>query len=215
MPENINKPLIKSKKERDHGEVFTPPWLIDEMICLVKDEAEQISSRFLEPACGTGNFLKEVLIKKLTISKKKYGKSDFTLRHYALLALMSIYGIEILEDNVKECREKLISVYKDFLGTKKNDEDISAASYVLEKNIVKADALSMLTEENEPIIFSEWAYIGKGSYQRRDFRFDILTHASSFSKKDSLFADLGKHEIFLPIKTYKPMSISSLAKENS
>ena len=69
----------------------------------------------------------------------------------------------------------------------------------------------MQTIDNNPIAFAEWGYLGKGKFQRRDFRFDVLTGASAFSAEGSLFADLGKHEIFLPIKTYEPMTIRELA----
>src|ERR1700722_12059200 len=103
--------LIKSKKRvADHGEVFTPPWMVEAMFDLVKAESERIDSRLLEPACGSGNFLVPVLKRKLTTVHAQYGKSDFERRHHALLALMSIYGIELLDDNVAECRENLLNV---------------------------------------------------------------------------------------------------------
>jgi hypothetical protein len=70
----------------------------------VKGETERIDSRFLEPACGSGNFLVRVLRRKLAAVELKYGSSDFERQHFALLALMCIYGIELLEDNIAECR---------------------------------------------------------------------------------------------------------------
>src|SRR5680860_385146 len=107
MPRPMN--LVKSKQRVvDHGEVFTPAWMVEAMLDLVKDESERIDSRFLEPACGSGNFLVPVLKRKLTTVRARYGKSDFENRHHALLALMSIYGIELLEDNIAECRENLL-----------------------------------------------------------------------------------------------------------
>src|SRR5690348_14335304 len=97
--------LIESKQRvADHGEVFTPAWMVEAMLDLVKDETERIDSRFLEPACGSGNFLVQVLVRKLLAVQLKYGESEFERRHYALLALMCIYGIELLEDNIAECR---------------------------------------------------------------------------------------------------------------
>ena len=97
--------LVRSKQRvADHGEVFTPPWLVEAMLDLVKGESERIDSRFLEPACGSGNFLVRVLFRKLTTVQHKYGKSDFEKRNFALLGLMCIYGIELLPDNVAECR---------------------------------------------------------------------------------------------------------------
>src|SRR3954449_13612217 len=98
---------IRSRQRvADHGEVFTPDWLVEDMLDLVKDESERIDARFLEPACGSGNFLVPVLTRKLTTVHARYGKSDFERRHQALLGLMSIYGIELLDDNVAECRLK-------------------------------------------------------------------------------------------------------------
>jgi hypothetical protein len=207
--------LIKSKQRvEDHGEVFTPIWLVDEMLNLVKNETERIDSRFLEPACGSGNFLKQILKRKLAAVEIKYGKSEFDRNHYAILGLMCIYGIELLKDNIKECHENLIGIYSEYLGISNDDETYKAASYVLSQNIVHADALSMKTNLGIPISFAEWGYLGKGKFQRRDFRFDALTGASAFSAEGSLFADLGKHEIFLPIKTYEPVTIRELASFN-
>src|ERR1700689_4551974 len=103
--------LIKSKRRvADHGEVFTPPWLVEKMLDLVRGETERIDSRFLEPACGSGNFLVPVLKRKLATVQARNGKSDFEMRHYALLALTSIYGIELLEDTVAECRQNWLEV---------------------------------------------------------------------------------------------------------
>lgn len=204
--------LIKSKQRvADHGEVFTPEWVVDAMLDLVKDECERIDSRFLEPACGSGNFLIQILKRKLAVVELKYCKSDFDKKHYALLALMSIYGIELLTDNIKECHINLLEVLAEYLNVDINDDIYSAASYVLSQNIVHGDALSMQTNTKSSITFAEWGYIGKGKYQRRDFLFDALTGASAFSAEGSLFADLGKHEIFLPLKTYEPATINDLA----
>lgn len=205
--------LVKSKQRvADHGEVFTPEWLVDAMLDLVKDETSRIDSRFLEPACGSGNFLIKVLGRKLAAVEMKFGKSDFEKRHYALLALMCIYGIELLEDNVSECRENMLRIFSEYLGLNKSDDLYLAASYALSANIVHGDALSMQTIRNVPISFAEWGYLGKGKFQRRDFRFDALTGASAFNTEGSLFADLGKHEIFIPIRTYEPSTITDLAK---
>jgi len=204
--------LIKSKKRvADHGEVFTPPWLVDAMLDLVKDEAERIDSRFLEPACGSGNFLVRVLQRKLAAVQVKFGKSDFEKRHYALLGLMCTYGIELLEDNIAECRANMLEVLADYLNVSEADDVYHAASFVLSQNLVHGDALTMRTTDGEPIIFAEWGYLGKGKFQRRDFRLDVLTGSSKFSAEDSLFAHLGKHEIFTPIKTYPTMTVRDLA----
>ena len=174
--------LIKSKRRvADHGEVFTPRWLVEKMLDLVKGETERIDSRFLEPACGSGNFLVPVLQRKLAAVEAKYGKSDFEKRHYALLAVMCTYGIELLADNIAECRANMLEVFADYLNLNETDELYLAATYVLSQNLVHGDALTMRTHDGQPITFAEWGYLGKGKFQRRDFRFDVLTQMSSFS----------------------------------
>ncbi len=180
---------IKSKQRvTDHGEVFTPAWLIEAMLDLVKDETERIDSRFLEPACGSGNFLVQILRRKLAAVELRYGKSDFERRHYALLALMCIYGIELLADNISECRENMLS-----------------------QNLVHGDALTMRTHDDQPITFAEWGYLGKGKFQRRDFRYDTLTMASTLTSEGALFSNLSMHEIFKPNATYPPLTVGELA----
>jgi hypothetical protein len=203
--------LVKSKRRvADHGEVFTPAWLVEAMLDLLKDESERIDSRFLEPACGSGNFLVQVLHRKLAAVELKFGRSEFEKRHYALFGLMCMYGIELLDDNVAECRANLLEILVDYLAVDETDDVYRAAEQVLEDNIVHGDALAMTTSDGEPIIFAEWGYLGKGKFQRRDFRYDTLVQMSSFGE-DTLFADLGKHEIFTPVRSYPPLTISELA----
>jgi hypothetical protein len=214
----MNQPInqIKSKQRvADHGEVFTPAWMVEAMLDLVKDETERIDSRFLEPACGSGNFLVRVLQRKLVAVELKFGKSDFEKRHYALLALMCTYGIELLEDNIAECRANMLEILADYLKIDESDDLYRAASYVLSQNIVHGDALKMHTNANQPITFAEWGYLGKGKFQRRDFRFDDLTTSSAYSAKGTLWANVSKHEIFTPIKTYPPMTVSELGAVTS
>jgi len=204
--------LVKTKQRvADHGEVFTPPWLVEAMLDLVKDETERIDSRFLEPACGSGNFLVRILARKLTAVQAKYGASPFERRHYALLALMSIYGVELLADNVEECKANLLSILSEFLQDEGSEELLLAASHVLSCNIVRGDALEMKTHLKQAITFAEWGYLGKGKFQRRDFNYSTLTQSSAFSAQDSLFGHLGKHEIFSPSKSYPPMTVRELA----
>ena len=166
--------LFKSKERvANHGEVFTPAWMVEAMLDLVKGETERIDSRFLEPACGSGNILVKILQRKLAAVELKIGKSDFEKQQYALFALMCAYGIELLPDN--------------------------------------GDALTMRASDGQPITFAEWGYLGKGKVQRRDFCLDVLTGSSAYSQEGTLFAHLGKHEIFTPTKTYPPMTVIELA----
>ena len=204
--------LIKSKKRvADHGEVFTPDWLVEKMLDLVKGETERIDSRFLEPACGSGNFLVPILQRKLAVVELKFGKSDFEKRHYALLGLMCCYGVELLEDNIAECRVNMLVPFADYLKIDEADDLYRAALFVLSLNLVHGDAMTMKDITGQPINVVEWGYLGKGKFQRRDFRLDVLTGMSSFAAEDSLFAHLGKHEIFTPTLAYPPMTVSELA----
>ena len=204
--------LIKSKKRvADHGEVFTPPWLVEKMLDLVKGESERIDSRFLEPACGSGNFLVPILQRKLAAVEAKYGRSEFEKRHYALLGLTCVYGIELLADNIAECRANMLAVFASYLRLDETDELYRAASHVLSLNLIHGDAMTMKDACGDPITVAEWGYLGKGKFQRRDFRLDVLTGMSRFREERTLFAGLGNHEIFKPVDSYPPMTVPELA----
>ncbi|MBN9215552.1 MAG: restriction endonuclease subunit M [Microbacterium sp. SCN 70-200] len=202
--------LVKSRQRvADHGEVFTPRWLVDDMLNLVKGETERIDSRFLEPACGSGNFLVPILERKLAAVQTRYGKSAFEKRRYALFALMCVYGIELLADNAAECRENLEGTFARVLKLEPADSLVLAARAVLAVNIVQGDALAMTDATGEPIVFPEWGYLGRGKYQRRDFRFDALTQRSAAS--GTLFDAFEEHEIFTPVRTYPAMTVDDIA----
>jgi hypothetical protein len=203
---------VRSKKRvSDHGEVFTPPWLVEAMLDLVKHESQRIDSRFLEPACGSGNFLVDVLSRKLATVEVKFGKGEFEKRHYALFGLMCVYGIELLEDNVAECRANLLQMLAEYLAVDESEDVYRAGAQVLATNIVHGDALTMKTIDGEPITFAEWGYLGKGKFQRRDFRYRTLVRMSSFGD-DTQVGDLGKHEIFTPLRSYPPVTIVEMAE---
>lgn len=180
------------------------------MLDLVKGESVRIDARFLEPACGSGNFLVPVLRRKLATVHEKFAKSDFERRNHALLALMSIYGIELLPDNVAECRFSLLETLFDYLGKGLGDQWFAAAKVVVEANIVEANAIDMTTTTGEAITFPEWGYLGKGRFQRRDFRFDTLTQRASI--EGSLFEMLEEHEVFIPVRTYPSMTVAEIAR---
>jgi hypothetical protein len=202
---------IKSKQRvADHGEVFTPAWMVEAMLDLVKDESERIDSRFLEPACGSGNFLVQILRRKLVVVDHKHGESDFERRHYALLALMCIYGIELLGDNIADCRANLLEILSGHLNLDPSDELYRAASHVLSLNLVHGDARAMRTHDDRPIIFAEWGYLGKGKYQRRDFRLDILTQSAASNEEYSLFNSLELKDLYPP-GDHPPMTMRELA----
>ena len=203
--------LVKSKQRvADHGEVFTPAHVVEAMLDLVKDESERVDSRFLEPACGEGAFLRQVLVRKLATVQKRYGKYEFERRHYALLGLMCIYGIELLEDNVQRCRNNLAEIFVQFINDPSDATWEVAARAVMDVNIVQADALTMKRPDGTNISFPEWGYLGKGMFQRRDFKYSDLTQRSSYA--GTLFAELDDDDLFKPEKVYKPMSVTEIAE---
>ena len=170
---------IKSKERvTEHGEVFTSEREVNAMLDLVKQETERIESRFLEPACGNGNFLAEILNRKLAVVKKQYSKNHLEYEKYSVLAVSSIYGVDILEDNAQECRDRLFeiwdSVYSSVCKNETNDKCREAVKYILKHNILNGDALTMLRSNGEPIIFAQWDLIKGNMIKRRDYRLDEL-----------------------------------------
>jgi SAM-dependent methyltransferase len=170
---------IKSKQRvASRGEVFTAAREVNAMLDLVKQETERIDSRFLEPACGDGNFLAEILRRKLEVVKRKYRKNPPDYELYAVLAITSIYGIDICSDNVTECRARIFEIFdKEYtFNCKKaaNNETREAVIYILRRNIVCGDALSMKTENGEPIAFSQWEIVTGSMLKRIDYRYDQL-----------------------------------------
>jgi hypothetical protein len=194
---------VKSKRRvADHGEVLTGKREVNAMLDLVKSETERIDSRFLEPACGTGNFLTEILERKLHVVEARYGKSPLDYERYAILAVSSIYGIDILEDNVQQCRQRLFGIfdlnYLRLFKNKTNDACRESVRYILERNIIHGDALSLKTmgDNPKPIVFSEWSPVNGSMLKRRDFTFHgLLEHAAI--KELPLFSDLGE-DVFIP-----------------
>lgn len=178
----VNEQVKSRKRVADHGEVFTSEREVNAMLDLVKQETERIDSRFLEPACGTGNFLAEILNRKLKVVKKRYSKNNLDYEKYAVLAITSIYGVDILEDNVLECRNRMFSIFNDeytkICKEDANDECREAVRYILSRNILHGDALTMATLEGEPIIFSEWSLVSGSMIKRRDYRYDELLAGS-------------------------------------
>src|SRR5690606_28370755 len=181
------------------------------MLDLVKDEAERIDSRFLEPACGSGNFLVKVLQRKLAAVELRYGGYDFERRHYALLGLMCVYGIELLGDNIPESRSNLLDIVYDYLNLDSSELASDAPAHVLSRSLIHGDALTMRNVDAQAITFAEWGYLGKGRFQRRDFRFDRLTQSPDHPSDSALFASIANQEVFRPTKSYPPMTMLELA----
>jgi len=191
-----------------HGEVFTNPREVNAMLDLVKAETERIDSRFLEPACGDGNFLIEILRRKLTICEARVKAKQYTqlqYEHDAVWAISSIYGIELLADNAAACRERLLNYfteqYHGLFKSKCKDNCTEAARYILSKNIIHGDALSYkrVDKPDEWIHISEWSFIGAGRVTRRDYEFSYLVGEY---ESDGLFSDLPA-ESFAPVHFLK------------
>jgi hypothetical protein len=194
------------------------------MLDLVKHETERIDSRFLEPACGTGNFLVPILEKKLAIVKNKYSKSQLEFERYSVVAMSSIYGVDILEDNVIQCRERLFSIFSDLYTALYKDKCkvscLDSIRFILSRNILLGDALSLKTvgERSEPIVFSEWSLVTGSQIKRRDYTFaDIIANESA---KVGLLTDANLADsdrpffISTPIKEFPLCNYLNLSYEN-
>ena len=188
---------IKSKERvAEHGEVFTAEREVNAMLDLVKDETERIDSTFLEPACGEGAFLIKILERKMDIVKKKYGNNEHDYEKYAILALTSLYGVDLMADNAQICRYRLFEYWnKQYTKNCKNianDTVRASARYILEKNILIGNALTLKMVDdnqkdlNEPIIFAEWSLITGTKMKRRNFRMDVMLEAEESNKNLAL-----------------------------
>jgi SAM-dependent methyltransferase len=172
--------IVSKKRVSDHGEVFTAEREVNAMLDLLKQETERIDSRFLEPACGTGNFLIPIIHRKLAIVKQRYSKSRLEFERYATTAIGSVYGIDILEDSVKQCRQRLYEeVNQHYTSLYKSEADEKfrkTLCFILERNIIHGDALTLrMVKNNEaPIVFSEWALVQGSQVKRRDFSFEEI-----------------------------------------
>ena len=207
MQKNKTIKQVKSKQRvADHGEVFTNEREVNAMLDLVKQETERIDSRFLEPACGNGNFLVEILRRKLKVVSRRYKKNQLDYERYAVIAISSVYGIDLLLDNVEECRNRLFNIfqeqYRKLFKDQIKTDCLESIKFILSKNIIQGDALTLKkVESEEPIVFAEWSAVNGSMIKRRDFTLDNLLKAES-SKTDldnSLFGDIYETDpAFLP-----------------
>jgi hypothetical protein len=215
---NINKQVKSKKRVADHGEVFTSEREVNAMLDLVKAETERIDSRFLEPACGNGNFLAEILNRKLKVVEKRYGKSQLEYERYAIIAVSSIYGVEIQEDNAIECRERLFGLfnekYTSLYGDKCKEECRRSVRFLLNRNILWGDALDFTNPvTKEPIVFSEWSAVNGTQLKRRDYVFRFLVEKTH---QFSLFNDEGEAAaIDEPIKDYPLIYFLKLGEDDT
>lgn len=214
----MNKQVKSKERVSKHGEVFTNKREVNAMLDLVRQETERIDSRFLEPACGTGNFLVEVLRRKLNVLKTRYKNSQTEYEPYGISAIGSLYGIDIQLDNVEECRERLFSIfkkeYKSLFKGKVRKDYLGSVEFILNRNIIHGDALTLkqIGLADEPIIFSEWSLVYRDQVKRRDFTMINLLDNQPMDEPN-LFSDLGD-EAFIPTPcaAYPLQSIYKLAK---
>lgn len=194
--------VVSKQRVADHGEVYTHPREVNAMLDLVKHETERIESRFLEPACGTGNFLVEILSRKLAVVESRYKTSQFEFERYAVIAVSSIYGIDILEDNIAACQTRLFdifdAVYARLYKANCKDECRRSVRFILSCNILHGDALTLktVTQPTKPIVFSEWSAVNGSQLKRRDFVYAHLVDKAS-ERELPLFSDLGE-EAYIP-----------------
>jgi hypothetical protein len=210
----MSKSQVKSKERvANHGEVYTSFREVNAMLDLVKQETERIDSRFLEPACGTGNFLAEILNRKLSIVSNRYKKNQIEYEKYSIIAVSSLYGVDILEDNVIECRHRLFNIffdqYKILFNDLIKDECNNSISYLLSKNIIWGNALTLRTvgEKPSPIVFSEWSAVNSNKIKRRDFIMEHLVNTYSLiDPEPNLFSDMGDN-VAIPkaVKEFTPI----------
>jgi hypothetical protein len=210
---------VRSKKRvTEHGEVFTNKREVNAMLDLVMQETERIDSKFLEPACGNGNFLAEVLRRKLSIVDGKYGKIQIEWERYSVIAVSNIYGVDILEDNAQECRERLYNIFNEryinLFDKNCKDECRRSIYYLLKRNILWGDALDFTNPETKaPIVFSEWSAATGTMLKRRDYVFKFLVEKTH---QFSLFNDQGDAAaIDEPVKDFPLVHFLKLGEDDS
>ena len=190
----MEEQVISKERVADHGEVLTAKREVDAMLDLVKQETERIESRFLEPACGNGNFLTAILERKLAVVERRYGKSQLEFERNAFAAVASLYGVDILSDNVSQCRERLFAVfdavYERLFPQTSKAGCRDAIRFVLAHNIVWGDALDLKTCDTprRPIVFSEWSPVNGSLFKRRDY---MLSFMLDKQHQMMLFSDEG------------------------
>ena len=213
--------IVSKLRVATHGEVYTARREVDAMLDLVKGETERIESRFLEPACGHGNFLEEILRRKLAVVARRYAKSRLDFERYAVLAVSSLYGIDLLEDNVAICRSRLASVFEEaysgLFPSSWREECTETVEFILSKNIVWGDALTLETAgaDSGPIVFPEWSPVNGSLLKRRDFTFRGLMAPSRVDELP-LFSDVGGDVVIpTPVREYSAVHFLEVGNEES
>ena len=189
--------IISRQRVTERGEVFTAEREVNAMLDLVANECLRPDSRFLEPACGNGNFLTAILKRKLSELRRKYKSSPYDYEKQAIVAIGSLYGVDIMRDNVEECRERLFSIWNEeytaHCKSEASEEARQAARFIISRNIINGNALTLMCVDAEgndtsaPIVFSEWTLISSNRMQCSDYTMsDLLLYNDS--SEGNLFA---------------------------
>lgn len=206
----MEEQVVSKHRVANYGEVYTRKREVNAMLDLVRQETVRIDSRFLEPACGTGNFLGEILERKLKVVEKRYKKSQLEFERNAALSVSSLYGIDLLQDNVEDCRKRLFGIfdwaYSNLYKKTAKNQCRKAIIFILECNIIWGDALTLKTvgKNPQPIVFSEWALVNGSKFKRRDFAFhelfpkEIEAQLSLFSVTDQPLLSEEGENVFIP-----------------
>lgn len=200
----MSKQIKSRDRVTEHGEVFTSEREVNSMLDLVYNETQNIESRFLEPACGDGNFLIKILERKLSVVERKYKKSQSDFEKWSFIAISSLYGIDLLEDNIIDCRNRLYNNFKDAyerLYKKKIKYDVlHAIKYVLDHNILIGDALTMKVDDDNYIVFPEWSFVKGNNIRRRNYIYKELIREEN--SKEIISVENRTAFIPEPIKEY-------------
>lgn len=200
----MSKQIKSRDRVTEHGEVFTSEREVNSMLDLVYNETQNIESRFLEPACGDGNFLIKILERKLSVVERKYKKSQSDFEKWSFIAISSLYGIDLLEDNIIDCRNRLYNNFKDAyerLYKKKIKYDVlHAIRYVLDHNILIGDALTMKVDDDNYIVFPEWSFVKGNNIRRRNYIYKELIREEN--SKEIISVENRTAFIPEPIKEY-------------
>lgn len=195
---------VKSKERvRDLAEVFTADREVNSMLDLIGDSSYSVDFRYLEPSCGNGNFTVAILERKMLSVSEKYKKlQDFEF--YTLMALGSIYGVDIALDNVKEARQRMKNVILDRFSDVQNSRQATdgfykSVDYILKHNIIKGDMLNGA----QKIKFTEFTSPKIYKFQQRIFRLVDLIGATG-----SLWADSPDPVSEIPMKNYWELAVN-------
>lgn len=155
---------IKSKtRVRNRGEVFTNEREVNNILALTQATSNRYW-RFLEPACGNGNFLEAILRQRLDHLKQDRIEWHSKNREFSILKILStIYGVDIAEDNISECKKRLRGVIFDYLPKKTTKEFLLAMEEIMNTNLIVGDMLNGV----DRIFFTEYSTPAKGLFKRR------------------------------------------------